>query len=83
MPLRIDLPRIKNVELIQDSVRCLSQRDLANKYKISKGSVLNILKRKQDYLEDYEETSENNINPSRSFIRLISFIGLVWNFHSL
>ena len=51
---RIDLPLIKKIELIKDSDRCLSQRDLANKYKISKGVLFNILKRKQEYLEDYK-----------------------------
>ncbi|CAF4008710.1 unnamed protein product, partial [Rotaria sp. Silwood1] len=33
---------------------CLSQRHLAAKYKISKRVVFNILKRKHEYLGDYE-----------------------------
>ena len=61
---RIDLPLIKKFEWIKDSERCLSQRDLANKYKISKRSVFNILKRKQAYL-DYES------NPSYEVQRKI------------
>jgi hypothetical protein len=54
MSTRIDLPLIKKVELIRDSERNESQRDLATKYEISKGAVFNILKRKQEYLADYE-----------------------------
>ena len=54
MSTRVDLPLIKKIELIKDSERSASQRDLAVKYKISKGAVFNILKRKQEYLADYE-----------------------------
>ena len=61
MSSRIDLPLIKKVELINDSERCLSQRDLANKYKISKGAVFNILKGKQEYLEDYESNQSSEV----------------------
>ena len=39
MSLRVDLPLFKKVELIKDSDRHLSQRDLATKYKISKTSL--------------------------------------------
>ena len=49
-----DLPRFKKVELKKDSDRYLSQWDLATKYKISIGAVCNILKRKQEYLDDIE-----------------------------
>lgn len=54
MSTRVDLPLIKKIELIKDSERSATQRDLAAKYKISKGAVFNILKRKQEYLADYE-----------------------------
>ncbi len=54
MSPRVDLPLFKKVELIKDSDRHLSQRDLAIKYKISTGAVCNILKRKQEYLDDFE-----------------------------
>ena len=58
MSLRVDLPLFKKVELIKDSDRHLSQRDLATKYKISTDAVCNvcnILKRKQEYLDDFED----------------------------
>jgi predicted DNA-binding protein YlxM (UPF0122 family) len=61
MSTRIDLPLGKKVELIKDSERCLSQRDLATKYKISKGAVFNILKRKHEYLNDYESNQSNGV----------------------
>ena len=54
MSPRVDLPLFKKVELIKDYDRHLSQRDLATKYKISTGAVCNILKRKQEYLNDFE-----------------------------
>lgn len=54
MSLRVDLPLIKKVELIKDSEHHSSQRNLAAKYKISTGAVCNILKRKREYLNDYE-----------------------------
>ena len=54
MSPRVDLPLFKKVELIKDYDRHLSQRELATKYKISTGAVCNILKRKQEYLDDIE-----------------------------
>ena len=61
MSPRVDLPLIKKVELIKDSERHLSQRDLAVKYKISTGAVCNILKRKQEYLSDFESNQCNEV----------------------
>jgi predicted DNA-binding protein YlxM (UPF0122 family) len=54
MAPRVYLPLLKKVELIKDYDRQFSQRDLATKYKISTGAVCNILKRKQEYLDDFE-----------------------------
>jgi predicted DNA-binding protein YlxM (UPF0122 family) len=54
MAPRVDLPLLKKVELIKDYDRQFSQRDLATKYKISTGAVCDILKRKQEYLDDFE-----------------------------
>jgi hypothetical protein len=46
----------KKIQLIHDDNdgNGLSQRKLAVKYNISLGSVSNILKRKQEYLHDYQ-----------------------------
>jgi hypothetical protein len=49
MSLRVDLPLLKKVKLIQDSDRHLSQRHLATKYEISIGAVCNIVKRKKNF----------------------------------
>ncbi|CAF4043586.1 unnamed protein product [Rotaria sordida] len=48
------IDNFKHLELIKDYDRQFSQRDLATKYKISTGAVCNILKRKQEYLDDFE-----------------------------
>ncbi len=54
MAPRVYLPLLKKAELIKDYDRQFSQRDFATKYKISTGAVCNILKRKQEYLDDFE-----------------------------
>jgi Mor family transcriptional regulator len=56
MTSRHHLTLNKKIELIQDnnSGNGLSQRVLAKKYNISLGSVSNILKRKKEYLHDYQ-----------------------------
>ncbi|CAF3687821.1 unnamed protein product [Rotaria sp. Silwood1] len=61
MSTRVDLSLFQKVELIKHSKCCLSQRHLAAKYKISKGVVFNILKRKHEYLGDYESNRRNEI----------------------
>ena len=61
MAPRVDLPLLKKVELIKDYDRKFSQRDLAIKYKISTGAVCNILKRKQEYLNDFESNQCHEI----------------------
>ena len=58
---RVDLPLLKKVELIKDYYRQFSQRDLEAKYKISTGAVCNILKRKQEYLNDFESNQCHEI----------------------
>jgi hypothetical protein len=47
------------VKLIKDSDRRLSQRDLPAKYKLSTGAVGNILKRKQEYFDDFGSNQAN------------------------
>ncbi|CAF1018326.1 unnamed protein product [Rotaria sordida] len=61
MPTRIDLPLITKIQLIKDFEWCLSQKDLAAKYKISTGGVCNILKRKEEYLGDYKSNQCNEV----------------------
>jgi hypothetical protein len=60
MSPRVDLPFVKKIELIKDSKRCLSQGDLAAKYKIPTGIAFNILKGKEQYLDDFESNQCNN-----------------------
>ena len=63
MTTRHDLTLQEKVQLIFDNNEGngLSQRKLATKYNISLGSVSNILKRKQEYLNDYETNQNQNV----------------------
>jgi predicted DNA-binding protein YlxM (UPF0122 family) len=61
MSPHVDLPLCKKIELIKDSDRHLSQRDLATKYKISTSAVCNILKCRQEYLDDFESNQCNEV----------------------
>ena len=54
MASRIDLDLEQKVSLIMDQQRGSSYRELKNKFQISLGAVSNILKRKHEYLNDYE-----------------------------
>ncbi len=55
----VDLPPVKEVELIKDSNRHWSQRDLSTKYKISTGAVCNVLKRNLEYFDDFESNQSH------------------------
>ncbi|CAF5043856.1 unnamed protein product, partial [Rotaria sp. Silwood1] len=63
MSLRHDLTLQQKIELINDNRNGngLSQRELAGKYNISLGSVSNVLKRKAEYLNDYETNQNQNV----------------------
>ncbi len=61
MSTLVDFSLSQKAPLIKDPECCLSQKDLAAKYKISKGAVFNILKRKQEYLGDYESNQCNGV----------------------
>ena len=62
MALRHELTLQQKIELINDNRNGngLSQRTLAAKYNISLGSVSNVLKRKGEYLDDYETNQNQN-----------------------
>ena len=57
------LPLNKKIELINDynDVNGLTQHKLSEKYHVSLSSVCNILKRKTEYLHDYETNQNQNI----------------------
>ena len=63
MATRRDLTLHEKVQLIFDNNdgNGLSQRKLSDKYKISLGLVSNILKRKKEYLNDYETNQKRNV----------------------
>ena len=63
MATRHDLTLHEKVQLIFDNNdgNGLSQRKLSDKYKISLGSVSNILKHKKEYLNDYETNQNQNV----------------------
>jgi hypothetical protein len=54
MATRIDLSLEQKVNLIKDNEQGMSFRQLKDKFHVSVGSISNILKRKNEYLDDYE-----------------------------
>lgn len=50
----------EKIKLIRANEETSSYRTLADKYKISIGSVSNIIKRKTEYIEDYEQNQNSN-----------------------
>ena len=63
MTSRHDLTLKEKIQLITDSNdgNGLSQRKLVEKYNISLGSVCNILKRKNEFLQDYETNQNQHV----------------------
>lgn len=55
MTTRHELTLAEKVQLIDDSEKKISYRVLTDKYKISIGSVSNIIKRKAEYMESFEQ----------------------------
>jgi predicted DNA-binding protein YlxM (UPF0122 family) len=54
------LTLVEKIQLIRDNEEQISYRALADKYKISIGSVSNIIKRKAEYMQDYEHNENSN-----------------------
>ncbi len=59
MTTRHTLTLSGKIQLIRENEEKFSYRTLADKYKISIGSVSNIIKRKAEYMENYEQ-NENS-----------------------
>lgn len=59
MATRHTLTLSEKIQLIRENEENFSYRALADKYKISIGSVSNIIKRKAEYMENYEQ-NENS-----------------------
>ena len=59
MAMRHELTLSEKVQLIHDSEEKISYRVLADKYKISIGSVSNIVKRKAEYMESFEQNDSS------------------------
>ncbi|CAF1355307.1 unnamed protein product [Rotaria magnacalcarata] len=49
----------EKIQLIRENEEKVSYRTLADKYKISIGSVSNIIKRKVEYIESYEQNESS------------------------
>ena len=60
MAARRDLTLAEKVELIRKNEQNVPYRKLADEYKISIGSVSNIVKRKVEYIENYEQNENSN-----------------------
>ena len=54
MATRIDLNLEQKINLIKDNENGMSFRQLKDKFHVSVGSISNILKRKNEYMDDYE-----------------------------
>ena len=54
MALRQELPLHEKIDLIKEKEHGSSYRQLSGRFRISVGSVLNILNRKHEYNADYE-----------------------------
>jgi predicted DNA-binding protein YlxM (UPF0122 family) len=60
MTTRHTLTLSEKIQLIRENEEHVSYRTLADKYKISIGSVSNIIKRKVEYIEDYEQNENSS-----------------------
>lgn len=60
MTTRHALTLSEKIQLIHENEQNVSYRTLADKYKISIGSVSNIIKRKAEYMENYEQNKNSN-----------------------
>ena len=60
MATKHTLTLVERIQLIHDNEGQISYRTLAEKYKISIGSVANIIKRKAEYIQDYEQNENSN-----------------------
>jgi len=54
MATRIDLNLEQKINLIKDNENGMSFRQLKDKFHVSVGSISNIIKRKNEYMDDYE-----------------------------
>jgi predicted DNA-binding protein YlxM (UPF0122 family) len=61
MTIKHTLTLVEKIQLIHENEPQVSYHKLADKYKISVGSVSNIVKRKVEYMQDYER----NENPRK------------------
>ncbi len=68
MPVtRHDLTLEEKISLLKDKDNGMTYRKLAEKYNVSLGAVTNIMKRRGEYLSDYED----NQNKAASMIILV------------
>jgi kinesin family protein 6/9 len=58
--VRHDLILEKKVSLLKDKDNGMTYRKLAEKYSISLGAVANIVKRRDEYLSDYENNQNKD-----------------------
>lgn len=61
MASRNDLNLEQKIHLIKDKENGLTHRELKDKFQISVGAVSNILKRKHEYLDDYESNQNKKL----------------------
>ncbi|CAF3356135.1 unnamed protein product [Rotaria sp. Silwood2] len=61
MVSRNDLDLETKINLIKDKELGLSHRELGNRFRVSIGAITNILKRKQEYISDYESNLNKKV----------------------
>ncbi len=80
MATRIDLSLEQKVNLIKDNEQGMSFRQLKDKFHVSVGSISNILKRKNEYLDDYEcnKSKKMKRKSTNNFTQEISDYWIKW-----
>ena len=61
MAFRRELTLEEKVSLIKEKDRGFSHRELSGKFQVSVGAVSNILKRKHEYIDDYESNKNKKV----------------------
>jgi transposase len=76
MTCQNELDLEQKINLIKEKERGLSRRQIKDKFQVSLGAISNILKRKNEYLNDYE-TNQNKKACQRSPVG-----AKMWNSHT-
>jgi predicted DNA-binding protein YlxM (UPF0122 family) len=82
MSTRNDLTLEQKINLIKQNEGGSSYRELCNNFKISIGAVSNVIKRKREYMSDYENNLNKKVKRKTSHDFSQSINGLVYEWLS-